>query len=337
VEVNDIVTAVNMALGQLPLVRCPHFDVHRDGEITVDEIIRAVNVLLGTAPCPAYATPTPLPTATAMVAVELWPASGSPGQVVEFPLVVDDRSALALVDGVNFDMVYDPAVLTELSCEKASATLPHQLAQHQLASYQHRALLYPPADSPAAGLPDGVVLKCRGRIHPSACNGTYQVALTRVHSSDASGRAQAVAVAHATLTVQGASCGAPPPGGSCALVATGGGSAGSDGKAVVVLALVAWVWRWWAGARRRASHATRRRVRGAQRCVLLPLAAVLVVASVFLDTGQLMAQASDRALLASSTGTWEEAGGQSSTPPHSRLGAQGPRRPKTLWRRSPKP
>jgi hypothetical protein len=50
VTVNELVTAVNVALGNVLVAACPAADSNASGRVTVDELIRAVNsVLMGCA------------------------------------------------------------------------------------------------------------------------------------------------------------------------------------------------------------------------------------------------------------------------------------------------
>ncbi|MBI4514540.1 MAG: hypothetical protein HY699_01830 [Deltaproteobacteria bacterium] len=52
VTVDELVTGVNIALGNAALVACPMFDAGQDGEVTVDELVTAVNNALGGCPGP---------------------------------------------------------------------------------------------------------------------------------------------------------------------------------------------------------------------------------------------------------------------------------------------
>ncbi len=47
VTVDELVTGVNIALGNVPVSTCAAMDVGGDGEVTVDEIIKAVDKALG--------------------------------------------------------------------------------------------------------------------------------------------------------------------------------------------------------------------------------------------------------------------------------------------------
>jgi hypothetical protein len=46
VTVDELIKGVNIALGTLGIEACPSFDVNGDGEVTVNEIVRAVNAAL---------------------------------------------------------------------------------------------------------------------------------------------------------------------------------------------------------------------------------------------------------------------------------------------------
>lgn len=67
VTVNEIIAAVNVALGEASLSLCQAADANGDAEITVDEIVAAVGYALEA--CPDEPLPTPTATATATVAV----------------------------------------------------------------------------------------------------------------------------------------------------------------------------------------------------------------------------------------------------------------------------
>lgn len=47
VTVDELIRGVNIALGSLPVERCPSLDRNLDGIVTVDEVLRAVNLALG--------------------------------------------------------------------------------------------------------------------------------------------------------------------------------------------------------------------------------------------------------------------------------------------------
>jgi hypothetical protein len=50
VTVNELLTMVNIALGNAPVANCLNGDANVDGEITIDEILSAVNHALGSCP-----------------------------------------------------------------------------------------------------------------------------------------------------------------------------------------------------------------------------------------------------------------------------------------------
>jgi hypothetical protein len=43
VTVDDILTMVNIALGNAPVLSCEAADANHDGQVTIDEILTAVN------------------------------------------------------------------------------------------------------------------------------------------------------------------------------------------------------------------------------------------------------------------------------------------------------
>src|SRR5438552_905639 len=59
VSIDELVTGVNIALGNDQLVACPSFDANGDGSVTIDEILSAVDALLNR--CPAPNAPPVLP------------------------------------------------------------------------------------------------------------------------------------------------------------------------------------------------------------------------------------------------------------------------------------
>lgn len=80
VTVDEILRGVNIALGSLPLGDCPVYDVDASGGVEVNELVAAVNAALAGCAATATATPTatapPPPTATAPpAATPIFPAS----------------------------------------------------------------------------------------------------------------------------------------------------------------------------------------------------------------------------------------------------------------------
>ncbi len=66
VTIDELITGVNIALGNAPVSNCPAFDRSGDGEVTIDDLIAAVNAALTGCPAGPTATATAdAPTATA--------------------------------------------------------------------------------------------------------------------------------------------------------------------------------------------------------------------------------------------------------------------------------
>jgi hypothetical protein len=76
VDVSELIKGVNIALGSLPISVCPAFDTNNDQTVAVNELVAAVNAALNG--CPAAATPTPTtgqPTPTPTMAIDpIFPA-----------------------------------------------------------------------------------------------------------------------------------------------------------------------------------------------------------------------------------------------------------------------
>ncbi|MBI4514640.1 MAG: hypothetical protein HY699_02340 [Deltaproteobacteria bacterium] len=53
----ELVTGVNVALGEMPLTVCRAFDFTLDGRVTINELVRAVNAALDGCPPAAAAFP----------------------------------------------------------------------------------------------------------------------------------------------------------------------------------------------------------------------------------------------------------------------------------------
>lgn len=90
VTIDELVRGVNIALGLQPLSRCPDFDANRDGRVTIDELVRAVNIALNGLP------PTPTPTLTVGLVrlVGSSPAHGEDGVAVTRETVLRFSAAL---------------------------------------------------------------------------------------------------------------------------------------------------------------------------------------------------------------------------------------------------
>src|SRR5215470_129948 len=64
VEINELVTCVNIALGTADLSTCTSCDVNGDSSVEINELVLAVNVALSMCPSGTPGTPGATPTAT---------------------------------------------------------------------------------------------------------------------------------------------------------------------------------------------------------------------------------------------------------------------------------
>ena len=93
VSIDELLEMVNVALGNLSVHACDFGDANGDGQITVDEILAAVqNALVG---CPPP------------VVLRISSASGAPGQPVSFSVTVD--TAGSLIDLTQNQITFDPS------------------------------------------------------------------------------------------------------------------------------------------------------------------------------------------------------------------------------------
>ncbi len=108
VTVDELVTGVNIALGNLTLNQCPAFNCNGDGKVTVDCLVKAVNNALNGCPAEPSPTPTntptvippttsPLPTTTIIAGGT---DSGSPGDALAAAIAAgaDEGSGAARAD-----------------------------------------------------------------------------------------------------------------------------------------------------------------------------------------------------------------------------------------------
>jgi cysteine-rich repeat protein len=146
VTVEEVLTGVNIALGNESLTACSVFDANGDKMVTVDEILVAVNNALSG--CPTTSTPT---ATTTVARVTPTPPPGCGNGVVDFNLgeTCDDGNTVD-DDGIHADNPC-PANCRIASCSSAGATATADVS------------FIPPSGVDIAGLtiflryPDGVV------------------------------------------------------------------------------------------------------------------------------------------------------------------------------------
>ena len=116
VSINELIRAVNIALGHAPLTGCPAADANGDGVVRIGELISAVNAALTGCPAPPSATPTATETATPTVVNEapviepLFVYRSHPGFAIEYAIPAFDPEgesvrceAPALPPGASID------------------------------------------------------------------------------------------------------------------------------------------------------------------------------------------------------------------------------------------
>lgn len=101
VSIDEIIKGVNIALGFADVSTCPTMDKNHDLEVTVDELITAVaNALNG---CPTNTpTPTALPMATSAPTATLTPTIGTGNRP---PTAVDDAATTLVGESVHITVL----------------------------------------------------------------------------------------------------------------------------------------------------------------------------------------------------------------------------------------
>lgn len=199
VTVDEIVTAVAIALGSRLVGECPAADSSADGNVTVDEIVSATNNALDG--CPAVsptrtstASPTPTATATSVhtpptvtatpsIHLDVGSAQGAPGTQVTISLTLTGGDGIVV--SASSDITYDATQVAvarpsgQILCNIAFTDPPGSGIERRLllnvlpASGSNEKLRIgilsiQPLDEP---LPDGVLINCDFAISPTATAG----------------------------------------------------------------------------------------------------------------------------------------------------------------------
>jgi hypothetical protein len=138
VTVDELVTGVNIALGNQPLSACPVFDGNGDGAVTVDELIEAVNITLSGAPPQqfAFVVVTDFQTGsfgTVAVGEPRTVTQASPSRSINGDAVARTHGGLVYVInryGADNIQVLDPAhgFATVLQCSTGAGSNPQDMA-----------------------------------------------------------------------------------------------------------------------------------------------------------------------------------------------------------------
>lgn len=215
VTVDEIVRAVDIALGAEPMSGCFQADGTGDGQVTVDEVLQMVNSALNG--CPAPGSPPPPPPSTTPVNFTVPGVAGYRGDTVSFPLTI--ANGLGYAAGLNIDLDIPTSVLTTPDCSLDPRLNQGQILNTaQISSTRQRLLLRHP-NSPPSTFTDGVVVVCEAQILSGAPFGAHPIGGVRRTVSDAAG--QALSLTAATGTVGHIVVIDPDdPGNTCAITST---------------------------------------------------------------------------------------------------------------------
>ncbi|MFI5395819.1 MAG: cohesin domain-containing protein [Candidatus Binatia bacterium] len=205
----EVNTMTNIDLGNLPIIDCLRGDANGDGQITVDEILTAVNNMLNG--CPAGSTapvggavPLPGPIAGKTITQQIGSASGAPGTTITIPVTVTNGGGI--VSATQVDLLYPAAVMGNPSCVKAPRLTNYSvytsLPSDPPAPAGERRLrtLVIDLSSPST-FTDGQIFSCTFTILTSAQPGTYAITGERQGVSDHLGEEIISTVANGSVTV----------------------------------------------------------------------------------------------------------------------------------------
>jgi hypothetical protein len=203
VTVDEVLKAVNIALGAAQVSTCPLADANGDGVVTVNEIVLAVNNALyncgsgGTGGAAGGGCSVGLPV------LAVGSTLGSPGTTVTVPVSMSNSGNAAAA--VQLDVLFNTSVLS-LPNPSAACAKPQvintdtgqleddpRLAQHALRTAQPAAgrlrLLVVDLNGASDLLTDGALATCTFRVGTSAAAGSYSLSPANVAASDAAGNA----------------------------------------------------------------------------------------------------------------------------------------------------
>lgn len=178
VTVDELVLAVNVALGNDDLSACAAADFSGDGAVTVNELVRSVNHALEGCSCSASsgsscACAPVIPNAPGSVVLDIGEASADPGAATAIPIVLDGDPMAAL----QIDLVYPSTIVGSLACTASSASHSAEVSfpaspPVQAGMTRARVLIYSSSDTSAL-LAVGTVASCSLVVDAGAPAGTY--------------------------------------------------------------------------------------------------------------------------------------------------------------------
>lgn len=186
VTVDELLLAVNIAIGNSPVYQCSVADINGDGDVTVDELIRLVNISLN-------GCPTKLPVATSdatvgvIVNVVVDDVNSSPGSTINIPIKL--TGGQNQVAGLGFDLTFPETILSSPVCDLAPGLTGFGIGTNVLPTGQRRYLIMD-LSSTTSVLPDGPIMVCSATVLSTATPGSsYSVLIDRVVAANGAGHA----------------------------------------------------------------------------------------------------------------------------------------------------
>jgi hypothetical protein len=203
VTVDEILKAVNIALGAALVTTCPLADANGDGAVTVNEIVLAVNNALNNCGSGGTGGAASGGCSVGLPVLAVGSTLGSPGATVTVPVSMSNSGGAAAA--VQLDVLFNTSVLSlpnpSAACAKPQVTNPDtgqlqvdpRLAYHDLLTAQPAAgrlrLLVVDRTGATDLLTDGPLATCTFRLSTTAPAGSYLLSPANVAASDAAGNA----------------------------------------------------------------------------------------------------------------------------------------------------
>ncbi len=208
VTVDEAVKMVNIVLGSADIITCPQGDINRDGLVTVDEVVQAVGYALGSCPTGGAALASGAGgqaiAFSGTVTQQIGSASGSRGSNITIPVTL--TGGTGIVSATQLDILYPTAVLINPVCVKDARLTNHSLST----SFPVRPAAptgktrYRTVLSDVGGattFADGQIFSCTFTINSTATPGTYTISGDKQRVSDGAGNALSSTFVNGSVTV----------------------------------------------------------------------------------------------------------------------------------------
>jgi hypothetical protein len=200
VTVDEIIRAVNIALGNATLSTCPLADIDGNGGVSVNEIVQGVNNALSGCPLSGPGGGAGSGCEGTPPTLRVGSVLGSPGTTIAVPISLSG-SANA-VAAVQLDVLFNNAQLS-LPTPNAACVIDSRLPQHSVHTSMPAAgrlrLIVVDLTGPTDLLSDGTLATCSFQVAPGAPAGAYPLPGENAAASNAAGAPLAASIANGAI------------------------------------------------------------------------------------------------------------------------------------------